>query len=405
VRVTSVRLVLAIVLLAAGGGAWYLSRPAAGDGKKAPRANVVPVSLAKAELRDMPLALAVTGRTEAFETVTLRSRVEGQVKSVDFTEGRHVNKGDALLRLDAADFQARLDQAEANLSRSRALAAKARADLERAQALRAKGFVSEEKVAEARTTLAAAESSAKADSATSDLARLQLSYTTIRAPFAGLVGSKLVFPGAAVKSNETSLAVINRVRPLHVSFAVPEKYLPRLQSALRPPGRGLTARIALPGGGSSWEADVRAIDNGVDVATGTIQLKARLPNDDEQLAPGQFVEVSLVVETLRNAIVIPAEALQQGADGSFVFVARDDDSVEVRKITLVEVQQRSAIVASGISPGEAVVVEGQLRLTPGARIRRADGTDAKARKTPPASGTDDARPATENRSGKPGKSG
>lgn len=399
------RVILALVLLAVGGSVWYLSKPGSGDGKKPSRTNLVPVTLAKAEMRDMPLTLAVTGRTEAFETVTLRSRVEGQVKSVDFTEGQHVNKGDALLHLDPADFQARLDQAEANLARSRALAAKARTDLDRAQALKAKGFVSEEKVMEARTALAAADSTAKADGAAAELARLQLSYTTLRAPFAGLVGSKLVSPGAAVKVNETSLAIINRVRPLHVSFAVPEKYLPRLQAALRPPGRGLAARISLPGGSPSWDADVRTIDNGVDVATGTIQLKARLPNEDERLAPGQFVDVSLVVEMLRNATVIPAEALQQGTDGSFVFVARDDDSVDIRKITLVEVQQRSAIIATGLSPGESVVVEGQLRLSPGAKIRRTDAGDGKARKAPPASGADGAKAATESRTGKPGQPG
>lgn len=382
------RAILAVALLALIGGAgYYASRPSSGDAKKAPRSAAVPVTLARVEVRDVPLFLALTGRTEAFESVTLRPRVEGQIKSVDFAEGQHVAKGDVLLRLEATDFRARLDQVEANLARSRALATRAKADLERYQALRGKGFVSEEKVAEMRTALAAAEATTKADAAARDLAVSQLSYTDIRAPFPGIVGSKLVFPGAAVKANETGLATINRVRPLNVAFAVPEKYLPRLQAALRQNGRRLNAKVSLPGQVTAWDAEVRGIDNGVDITTGTILVRARMPNDDEALAPGQFVEVRLLLETLASAIVIPAEALQQGSDGSFVFVAKQDDGIEVRKVSLREVQNSGAIIASGLAAGEEVVVEGQLRLTPGARIRRSGGTSQKPLPAPGGSGS------------------
>ena len=216
--------ILLCAVLGAAGGAWYYlnGNTPAGAAKKPAAPPAVPVKLAKAEVRDVPLRLEVTGRTEAYESVTLKSRVEGQVSRVPFAEGQHVRQGDLLVQLDPADYQARQAQAEANLAKSQAQAAKARADVERYVALREKGFVSEEKVGEMRTAAAAAEAVAKADGAAAELARLQLSYTAVRAPFAGVVGAKLVSPGAAVKLNDTALATVNRVRPLYVGFAVPE---------------------------------------------------------------------------------------------------------------------------------------------------------------------------------------
>ena len=368
-------MLIVVLLAAAGGAAWYFARPGTPAAGKKAQTPPVPVRLAKAIVQDMPLRLEITGRTEAYETVTLKSRVEGQVQGVTFTEGQHVRQGDVLLRLDPADFQARLNQAEANLARSQAQLAKARADVERYIALRAKGFVSEEKVGEMRTAAAATESTARADAAGAELARLQLSYTVVRAPFAGVVGAKLVFPGTAVKVNETALAVVNRVRPLYVGFAVPEKYLPLLQAGMRSDKKSMKAAISVPGIAAAWEGNVRFLDNGVDVTTGTIQLKAVLPNDDERLAPGQFVSVSLVLDTLPGAVVVPAEAVQQGAEGSFLYVAKEDGTVDIRKIRVGSMQQRVAIVAEGLAGGETVVTEGHLRLTPGARIKPADGPE------------------------------
>lgn len=395
---TKTRSVLLIVAVLAAGGAaaWYFTKaegPAAG--KKGQTPPAVPVKLAKAVIQDMPLRLEITGRTEAYETVTLKSRVDGQVLGVTFTEGQHVRQGDVLLRLDPADFQAKLNQAEANQAKSQAQLVKARADIERYIALRAKGFVSEEKVSEMRTAAAAAEATARADAAAAELARLQLSYATIKAPFAGLVGAKLVFPGAAVKVNETTLAVVNRVRPLYVGFAVPEKYLPLLKAGMGSAKKSMKAAISLPDG-SAWEGDVRFLDNSVDVATGTIQLKAIVTNDDEKLAPGQFVSVSLVLDTLKDAVVIPAEAVQQGAGGSFLFVAKDDSTVEIRKIRIASVQKQFAVVAEGLAAGETVVTEGHLRLTPGARVKPADAAEGGAGK--PA-----AKPGTGGAPEKPGK--
>lgn len=368
-------ILLAVAALTAVAGAfWYLARPEAPvPGKKGGGAAAVPVTLATATARDLPLRLDVVGRTEAYETVVLRSRVEGQVQAVAFREGQRVRRGDELVRLDPADFQARLDQTKANQAKSQAQLAKARADVERYVALKARGFVSDEKVGEFRTALAAAEATAAAEAAAAELARLQWSYTTVRAPFAGIVGAKLVSPGAAVKINDTPLATLNRVRPLYAGFAVPEKYLASLQAAMRSGDKAMRATLSLPGArNEAFEGEVRFLDNGVDTASGTIQLKAVIANDDERLMPGQFVNISLVLETLKGATVVPAEAVQQGSDGAFVFVVNAERVAEIRKIRLNTVQQGLAVVADGIAAGETVVTEGQLRLTPGARVRPAD---------------------------------
>ncbi|MBP7079693.1 MAG: efflux RND transporter periplasmic adaptor subunit [Rhodocyclaceae bacterium] len=366
---------LVILVLAASGTAWYWFelRPGAPVSKKERTgAPAVPVVVATASVLDVPVYLDVTGRTEAYETVTLRSRVDGQVKSVTFADGQHVRQGDVLLQLDPADFQARLAQAQANQAKSNAQLQKARADLERAIALRAKGFVSEEKVNETRTAVATADAAANADTAAAELARLQLSYTTIRSPINGSVGAKLVFPGAAVRASDTALAVVNRIRPLHVAFSVPEKYLPALQTALRDSNKKMLATITVPGGSEGLEGQVRFIDNGVDAATGTIVLKALVANDQEKLASGQFVTVSLVLERLKGAVVVPAEALQQNSEGAFVFVVKSDDTVEVRKVRVGNVQKAQAVIAEGLAAGDTVVIEGQLRLTGGARVTRVD---------------------------------
>lgn len=359
-----------LLLLALGlaGGVYYRYQSADGGaaGKTRKESPPVPVMVAPVTIQDVPQVLEAVGRGTAFETVTLKSRVDGQVAAVPYNEGQHVQRGDVLVRLDPADFEARLQQARANLARDEAQLAKARADVERYLALRQSGFVSEEKVGEVRAGLLAAEAAVRADQAALDLAQLQLGYATIRAPLSGVVGAKLVFPGAGVKTNETDLAVINRVRPLQVSFSLPERHLPQLRAALRK--GGLTARIRTAGGYAT-QGDVTFMDNAVDSATGTIQLKAQVANDDEALAPGQFVQVELGIGAWKNIATLPAEAVQQGPDGAFVFVVKPDLGIEQRKVELIERRQDLAIVGSGLTGGESVVTDGHLRLTPKSKVQ------------------------------------
>lgn len=234
-----------------------------------------------------------------------------------------------------------------------------------------------------RANADAAQATVAADTATLDLARLQLGYTTLRAPFAGLVGAKLVFPGAAVKINETALAVVNRVRPLYVSFAVPERYLPRIRAAM---SKGaVKASVSLPEDrGQVFQGFIRFIDNAVDPATGTIRMKAELDNSAEKLAPGQYLNLSLLLDVLRDSVAVPKEAVQQGPEGAFVYVLKADAGTEVRKVEIHKVEIRKveirkvelalihnnlAAIAKGLSAGETVVTDGHLRLTPGGTVK------------------------------------
>jgi multidrug efflux system membrane fusion protein len=356
-------------LALASGMYWYAGRDTGQSGKEpAKEAPPVPVKVARVTRGDVPEWLQVVGRGIAPESVTLKARVDGQVVAVPFTEGRHVRKGDVLVRLDPADLEARLRQAEASLARAQAQLAKARADVERYTALRQSGFVSDEKVADLRASLQAAEATLLADKAAVDLARLQLGYTTVRAPIDGVVGAKLVSTGSSVKVNDTALALINRVRPLHIGFAVPEKHLPRLRATLAK--GGLAARVAI---GEDWdraiEAPVVFIDNAVDTGTGTLQVKASVSNADEALSPGQFLTVRLPLGVWSGAATLPAEAVQQGPQGTYVFVVKPDQGIEQRKIVLADSRDGIAVVTQGLQEGETVVTDGHLRLTPKSKVK------------------------------------
>lgn len=364
------KLGILLLFLALAGAALYFgfgAKPPAPEksGKSSPP---VPVTVAQALARDMPVTLETVGRGEAYESVTLKSRVDGQVLAVPFVEGKSVAAGELLIRLDPADFQAKVRQAEANLARDQALLNKARADVARYQSLLEQQFVSQEKVAEMRATAEAAAATVNADQAALDLAQQQLAYTTIRAPFAGVVGARLAHPGASVKLNETALAVINRVRPLYVSFAAPEKHLPAIQAA-RARG-GLEVEVFLPGEKQVIAAGkVVFLDNAVDAATATLRMKAEISNTDSHLAPGQFLSVSLRLDTLRDAVTVPAEAVQQGPDGSFVYVLNGEGGAKSRKVAVAQVRDGLAAIAEGLAVAETVVTDGHSRLTPGAKVK------------------------------------
>ena len=354
-----------------------LAVPACSDNqaKKKPPSPPVPVAVAKATARDIPVELKVVGRAEAFESVIIKSRVDGQVASVHFTEGQHVKQGDVLIRLDPTDFAARLRQAEGSAARDEALIAKTRADTARYTALRERNFVSEEKVNDIRTNEAAAAANLKASQAAAEVARLQLSYTTIRAPITGIVGARLVFPGSSVKINDTTLAVVNRASPLLVAASIPEKHLPRLRAAMK--SGGMQVDVSIPNDRQqSFKGTVRFIDNAVDPATGTILMKAEIPNTDEKLTPGQFLNLSLILETLKDASTIPNEAVQQGAEGNYVYVVNEDGTVTNRNVQVLAAYEGYSAIGKGVELGETVVTDGHLRLTPGAKVKTKSPEDA-----------------------------
>lgn len=358
---------LVVVLLVLAGGVYLFLHASKPDEKAEKKDNPpVPVVVAKAELRDLTIAVDLVGRGEAYESVSLRSRVDGQVQAVLFQEGQRVKAGEILLRLDPADFDARLKQAEANLARDQAQLQKARADVGRYQTLFQQGFVSAEKIADLRAAEAAAEAAVQATRAAVELARLQRAYATVRAPIDGIVGARLVFPGTSVKTNDTELAVINRVQPLLVSFALPESHLERLRAAMvKAP---LTASIGAPGG-EARSATITFVDNAVAPGTGTLRLKARLENRDERYAPGQYLRVELVLDTLKDAVTVPVEAVQQSSKGSVVYVVTPDNGIDIRKVDIAAERGGLAAIGKGVRAGETVVTDGHLRLTPKSKVK------------------------------------
>jgi multidrug efflux system membrane fusion protein len=414
---TATRIVAILVLLAAAAGvALVLQKQSTANNPPKPTGpRPVPITLAPVEMRDLPLRLDLVGRTEPFQTVTLRARIDGQITGVHYQAGQHIAKGQKMITLDARAIQAQVQQNEANLLRDRAQLVKAKADLQRYTDLVAKGFVSSAQLDVYRAAVDSLEGTVAADLAALELSKVQLSYTTVIAPMDGVAGAVLVFPGGSVKANDTPLVVINQVRPMYVTFSVPEARLadmptdrggkplkvdvrvpgPRQQAAgqNREPGKdGGKADAAAKDAGKAGvktadkAADKAAagkagdkvpngpmtgelvfVDNTVDSTTGTIVMKARLENADERLTPGQFVEVSMVLRTLPGALVMPSEALQTGPEGTFVYVAKDDQTVEVRRVRTQPVGNRTVLVQAGLASGEKVVTDGQLQLAPGSR--------------------------------------
>ena len=375
------RILVVLVLIAAAIGAGLLfQRQGVDTGRStaaaapAPAPRAVPVVLAAVETHDVPLRLRAVGRVEAYSTVTLRSRVDGQVLTVGYQAGQHVTRGQVMATLDSRALQAQVAQAEAAVARDNAQYLKARSDVERYAGLVAKGFVSAAQLEAYRATAAQLEATMQASQAALELARTQLSYTTVRAPIDGVAGAVLTQPGNIVRANDTSLVVINQVQPIYATFSVPESQLPEVRASL---DRAATVPvIARVPGASATDAERRGelafIDNAVDPATGTIQLKARFANKDEMLTPGQFVEVTLTLRTLDDVLTVPAEAVQTGPDGSFVWVARPDRTVEMRKVRTLSVGESRLVVQQGLADGERVVTDGQLRLVPGARYEARD---------------------------------
>ena len=364
---TSKLLIAGLALILSGTALYrFYPWPASAPGKSA--RPPAPVMVARAVTEDVPLLLEAVGRAAAPDSVTLKSRVDGQVSALPFIEGQPVVTGAVLVELDPADFTARLRLAEANLARDQAQLEKAKADVERYLSLKNRSFVSEQQLADARTTAEALAATVRADAAAVQSAHLQQSYTTIRAPFAGVIGAKLVSPGATVKANETALAVLNQVQPLEVIFTVPERHLPRLRAALQSGPLPVTVRV--PGDtGSSLTGEMRFIDNAVDSTTGAIGLKATVANAAGGLTPGQFLQVSLTLDVLPGAVTVPLEAVQQGPEGSLIFVVKSDDTVEARPVTVTLRQGKIAVIGQGVQTGETVVTDGQLRLSPGAKVR------------------------------------
>jgi membrane fusion protein, multidrug efflux system len=340
----------------------------AGRGGRGRGDSAVPVDTAPVVVKAMPVNLQAVGNVEASSTVEVRSQVTGALLSVGFTEGQEVTAGQLLFTLDPRPFEATLRQVQAALAKDQAQVRNAQAQRDRNADLLKQGLVAQSDYDALVASAAALQASADADAAQVENAKLQLQYTKIAAPVSGRTGALLVHPGALVRANDVSpLVVINQLAPIYVSFSVPSRLLSEIRAEQ---ARGALPVQAVVSGASDPPSSGRVtfLDNAVDQATDTVRLKATFANRDRRLWPGQFVEVTLRLALESHAVVVPAVAVQPGQQGSFVFVVKPDSTVEERPVTVDRTDGDVAVIRTGLRGGEVVVTDGQLRLTPGARV-------------------------------------
>jgi membrane fusion protein, multidrug efflux system len=326
-----------------------------------------PVVVAVAEQRDVPVQLSAIGNVESYQTVQIRSQVNGQIQSIFFKEGQDVHKGQLLFQLDKKPFQADLDKATGMLQHDEAQAANSRLQAERYNVLETQGVASKEQADQVRAQAKADASAVYADRAAVDAARVQLQYTDIKAPIDARTGALLMNVGNLVKANDTPFLVqLNQVTPIYATFSIPENQL----DAVRKFAAGNLKVLAFPKGQNTNPAEGKLtfIDNGVDMQTGTVKLKATFANKDRRLWPGQYVDVVLNLSTRKQAVLVPTKAIQTGQQGPYVYVVTPQSTAESRNVETSGTYQNSTIIAGGVSAGEKVVVDGQLRVAPNAKV-------------------------------------
>ena len=344
------------------------AQPAQQNGRGSNVAAAVPVSVAQAVEKPMPLALHVIGTVEPASTVSVHAQITGQLTGVTFKEGDDVREGAVLFQIDPRPLEASLKQAEANLQRDTAQASNAKAMATRTADLAARGIATAEQLETARSGVDALNATIDADRAAVESARIQLQFATIKAPLSGRTGSLMVHEGQLVRANDTTpLVVINQIAPINVSFAVPEAQLGTLRRYMA--GASVPLTVETPDGPAN-EASGRItfIDNAVDATTGTIRVKGSFANASRGLWPGQFVNVTITLATDPAAIVVPSNAVQTGQQGSYVFVIKDDRTADLRNVVVKRTSGDETILASGLAANETVVTDGHLRLVPGTRV-------------------------------------
>jgi membrane fusion protein, multidrug efflux system len=362
---------------AVGGQAEGTSPQQAQNGRAGGAGPTVPVTIGQVVQKPVPLDLNVIGTVEPSSTVSIRAQLTGELTSVTFKEGDDVRQGQLLFSLDRRPLEAALKQAEANLERDKAQATNAQAQATRASELMARGIATREQVETSSSMANALEATMAADAAAVENARVQLQYASIEAPISGRTGALQVHPGNLVRANDTSpLVVINQITPVNVSFAVPEAQMPMMKRYLAQGGVHVEAEPPSEGSSAS-EGRITFVDNAVDPTTGTIRVKGSFPNKDQRLWPGQFVNVVMRLATDPNAMVVPSAAVQEGQQGSFVFVVTKDNIAEMRPVDVGRTVGEETIVTKGVSAGETVVTDGQLRLVPGSHVSvRQQGREA-----------------------------
>jgi multidrug efflux system membrane fusion protein len=344
-------------------GWWFAAAP---SGPRA-AAPAIPVIASKVERADIPIEITGIGTVQALNSVLVKSRVDGQIVKINFSEGKDVHAGDVLIEIDPAPFEATLAQAQANKLKDQALLENARLDLDRATRLAKTGATSSQQLDTSKSLVAQLDASVNADQATIDSAQVQLNYSRIRAPIDGRAGTRLVDAGNIVRAADlTGVVTINQVHPIFVNFALPSESLPRIRAGLKKGDINVTAQDS--NGRDLASGKLSVIDNAINATTATINYKAVFDNTEEVLWPGQFVNVRIQLEILRNVIAVPVTAVQYGPDGAYAFIVGADRKVQKRAIKTGVVNKIAAVIEDGLQPGDMVVTDGQYRIETGSTV-------------------------------------
>ncbi len=371
----------AAVLLAVGGGVaywrhwWPFHAPAAAGGPPPP----VPVTLAKVESKPVPIWLTGLGAVQAYNTVTVRPRVDGQIMRIAYTEGQDVKQGDLLVEIDPHPFEAQLAQAQAKFAQDTATLRDAELNRARYAQLAGRGDASQQQLSTQEATVASLTAQVQADQAAIAYAGVQLAYTRIAAPIGGRTGVRLVDQGNVIHASDPGgLVVITQLQPISLLFSLPQDFLGQVQAAMAASteplqvqafGRDLSKPLA------TGKLDL--VNNQVNAQTGTVDLKASFPNADHELWPGQFVTARLQLGVRQDGITAPASAVQRGQDGTFVFTVGPDGKAQMRKVDVALTRDGMALFDAGLKPGEAIITSGQFKVKPGAAVRDAKADEAK----------------------------
>lgn len=370
IRLSRTRLVLGVAAIAAIAFFAWLLAPAHASPERNAAPDTVAVSTAVVTRQNVPVYLEGLGTVQAFYTVKVTAQVNGQLTDVAFHEGEQVRRGQLLAQIDPRPYQASLDGARAALAKDDAQLAGARKDLARYTFLQPKKLASQQQVDTQKAAVGALEAQIEADRAAIESAATELSYTRITAPIDGRTGMRQMDPGNIVHSTDTGgIVVLTQLQPISAVFTLPENALGAVADAM---SRGPVQVVALTQGQQLDRGTVKLIDNQIDPTTGTIRLKATFPNPKLKLWPGQFVNLRLLVRTDRNALTIPAAALQRGPDGMFVYIVRPDSTVAQQPVTVTGNSETVAVVTQGLEQGQQVVTSNAFRLQPGTVVRVMD---------------------------------
>jgi multidrug efflux system membrane fusion protein len=333
----------------------------------APSAAIVPVVIATALQKDVPVSLRSIGNVQAYQAVSIKSQINSQINEVHFTQGQDVQSGDLLFVLDRRQLEADLRRAENSLLRDDAQAKNNRVQAERYAKLMKEGVVAQQQYDLAVSTADASDAGVAADKDAVEFAKVQLQYTKIYAPINGRTGDLMIDRGNLVKANDVPLVTINQISPIYVNFNIPEQQLAEVK---RYSAEGSLHVLAVISGQADQpiEGKLSFIDNTVDQTTGTIKLKGTFTNADRRLWPGQFIDVVLTLTKEPNAIVVPSQAVQTGQQGQFVFVVKPDNTADMRPVTVKRTVGTESVIATGLQAGERVVIDGQVRLIKGSKV-------------------------------------